>query len=150
MCLYTHAGLAALNFTQFPMNIEIHPESSEGIAAFPCQHDTAPIITWIVNNTASSNIDVDVGIMTCTSPLPNGPPLHTLKIPSDREYNMTEVVCVALFRDGSPTQTTPPVYLILQGSSCMHCFASASINYIYQVHMILTVLCICTHVCHLA
>ena len=107
-----HAGFAA--FIQFPMSVDVQPESSGGIAVFFCQHDTAQIITWQVNETMLSNIDAS-NITACTSPIPNGPLLHTLKIPSERQYNNTEIVCLALFLDGSQTGT-PAVYLTLQGT----------------------------------
>ena len=96
------------------MDVNVRPESSGGIAVFFCQHNTAEIITWLVNDTTLSNIAAS-NITECTSSIPNGPPLHTLKIATEREYNMTEVVCLALFLDGSRAERTTPVDLILQG-----------------------------------
>ena len=39
--------------------------------------------------------------------------MKTLTIPATLEYNGTDVVCVALFDDGSPSEETPPVSLLV-------------------------------------
>ena len=80
---------------------------------FNCQHDTADTVGWLLNSTSLSHLEEQFN--TCIHPLPYGAPLHQLKIPSNLEYNMTTVVCLALFLDGSRPEMTNPVYLILQG-----------------------------------
>lgn len=89
----------------------VSPSSSEGFAVFTCQHDTADIVSWEVNGSSY----LDVNIIISTHPLPHGAPLHKLNITDFRESNLTVVVCLALFLDGSATQLTEPAFLILQG-----------------------------------
>lgn len=84
-------------------------------AVFNCQHDSADIVTWLVNSTSLSSLGTQ-SITECINTLPDGAQLHQLKIPAISEYNMTEIVCRALFLDcNSAPQMTDPVYLIFKG-----------------------------------
>ena len=80
-------------------------------AVFSCRHLTALIILWRVN-----------GSLVGRTPPPDITPgttrddgdnlVDTLSIAALREYNGTEVVCVAKFDDGSPDEETFPAELI--------------------------------------
>lgn len=65
-----------------------------------CRH-TSPgtIIGWRMNvlSPVSAFPDITTGFI-----IENGTVVYTLSIPARSEYNGTEVVCLAVFRDGSP------------------------------------------------
>ena len=90
------------------------PSSSDDFAVFNCQHDTADIVSWEVNGTSLTYLDINITISVHL--LPYGAPLHRLKIPIDREYNQTAIVCLAIFLSGAAPQMTEPAFLILQGT----------------------------------
>ena len=83
-------------------------------AVFRCRHPTADIIGWRVNGSSvGQNHPTDITPGTTRDD--DGNLVNTLTIIARPEYNGTEVQCVALFRDGSPTVTSPPS--VLQGYS---------------------------------
>lgn len=86
---------------------------SEQEAVFRCRHrSTGAIIGWRVNETA---VEIFSDI-TPYSIRENGSIIYMLTIPVKSEYNETEVVCVALFYDGSQPEETPFVKLyIMEG-----------------------------------
>ena len=78
---------------------------------FRCRHEQPDaIISWLINGTSSNQYsDVIDGSISES----DGTFVYTLTIPAIPVYNGTEVVCLATFIDGSPSETTPPVMLIL-------------------------------------
>ena len=84
-----------------------------GPAIFRCHHMSPEIvvIAWSVNGSLISVFpDITTGFVN-----ENGTQVYTLIIPVRSEYNGTEVVCIALFMDGSPTEATLPAKLIITG-----------------------------------
>ena len=70
-----------------------------------CRH-TSPegIIGWRVNGSSFVQFpDITTGSIN-----ENGALVYTLTIPVWSEYNGTVVVCLALFTDGTPPESTPP------------------------------------------
>ena len=43
------------------------------------------------------------------------PPLHTLHVNAHSGFNKSSVQCVAIFNNGNPSETSPPVEIIIQG-----------------------------------
>lgn len=76
---------------------------------FRCGHRAAQAyINWQINGTQVQNFtEFKLGPSSDGS----GGIVHTLTIPARPEYSGTEVVCLAFFLDGSPTEETPPVTL---------------------------------------
>ena len=79
-------------------------------AVFRCRHLTADSIAWTVNGSSARQFRPDISTDTIDE---NGIQVDVLIIPIRREYNGTEVVCVALFIDGSPPDESPPATLII-------------------------------------
>ena len=74
-----------------------------------CRHmSPEAVIGWRVNGSSVGQFPN----ITTSSNDENGARVYSLTIPARSEYNMTEVVCQALFTDGSPTESTPPATLI--------------------------------------
>ena len=74
-------------------------------AVYRCRH-TSPqaIIGWRVNGSSLVQFpDITTGSID-----ENGALVYTLTIPARSEYNGTVVVCLALFTDGTPPESTPP------------------------------------------
>ena len=85
-------------------------------ATFRCCHSgissMAVTISWTINGSQVDRFpDHDFNRGSVINE--NGDTVHTLTILARSEYNGTEVVCVALFRDGSPPESTPPVTLTI-------------------------------------
>ena len=80
----------------------------QAAAVFRCRHTSVEtFIFWRVNGSAVGLLpDITTGSIS-----ENGAVVYTLTIPARSEYNGTEVVCVAAFLDGSPTESTPPATL---------------------------------------
>lgn len=96
------------DFIEFPSHqvCELNEE-----AVFKCGHQsTHAHINWRVNSTPVQNFpEFKLGISR-----PDGTSrilVHTLTIPAQPEYNGMEVLCLALFTNGSPTEEIPPVTL---------------------------------------
>ena len=104
--MYNRSG-----FAEVPSNETINLRSME-LVVFRCSHmSSEAIIVWLVNGSLGLYCpDITTGSIS-----ENGTPVYTLIIPARSEYNGTEVVCVAVFTDGSPTETTPPATLIITG-----------------------------------
>ena len=100
-------------FDEAPVSVEV-PVGSE--AVFRCRHSTADAIDWRVNRTfvgRNPPPDITLGIIT-----EGGNLVDTLAIVASLDYNGTTIVCVAVFRDGSPDETSqPPAVLRVQGES---------------------------------
>ena len=89
-----------------PSNVTL-PIRSQTEAVFRCQHQSADVISWRVNGSSVRQFpDITTGSIN-----ENGAIVYTLTIPARSEYNGTEVVCLALFIDGSPSEVTPTVIL---------------------------------------
>lgn len=79
-------------------------------AVFRCQHQTADIVSWIVNG--SSRRDFPDDIIPASTSDHDGSLVYTLTIPAKSEYNGTEIVCMAVFlSDPGDNEETPPVTL---------------------------------------
>ena len=74
-----------------------------------CRHmSSEAVIGWRVNGSSVGQFpNIEIG-----SVIENGTRVYTLTIPVTLKYNMTEVVCVAIFTDGSTPESTPPATLI--------------------------------------
>lgn len=79
---------------------------------FRCGHRSAHAqINWIINDTQVHNFtDIKHGSSRLDG---SGAIVYTLTVPARPVYNAIEVVCLAFFADGSPTETTPPVNLTI-------------------------------------
>jgi hypothetical protein len=87
----------------------------QGTATFWCQHPQTNNIEWLVNGiplheASLSNISVNIQFKG------SGVTTHTLLIGTLLEYSKTTVKCVGIFSDGSPSQYTERVRLLIQGN----------------------------------
>ena len=82
-------------------------------ALFRCRHERQDAtINWLINGTPSARYsDVSVGFIRES----DGTFVDTLTIPAIPVYNGTEVVCLATFTDGSPSERTPPAVMTVTG-----------------------------------
>ena len=101
----------AIGFVMTPFSLNKTVE--QGVAVFHCQHNSSDGITWRVNgiSTASPNVTTQVirlGDRRFRS---------SLSIATLPDFNNTTIECGAVFFDGSPLQFTPPVTLLIQGTS---------------------------------
>lgn len=87
------------------------PQNQE--ALFRCRHERQDAtIHWLMNMFSTTIYsDVIEGSIEESS----GTFVETLTIPAIPVYNGSEIVCVAIFIDGSPTETTPSVTLKITG-----------------------------------
>ena len=94
---------------------------------FRCRHQSPEaIIGWLVNGSSVGQFpDITIGSVT-----EDGTKVYTLTIPARSEYNKTTVVCVALFVNGSPPESTPPTTLMFHTglSKCTYRIIIASYN----------------------
>ncbi|MCG8621986.1 MAG: hypothetical protein MJE68_08340, partial [Proteobacteria bacterium] len=100
------------NFIEIPSSVTIEVENGvEMDAVFRCRHQCIEAgISWLMNGSSSRlHPDVVVGFIRDS----NGTRIDTLTIPAIPQYNGTEIVCVATFIDGSPSEVTPPANLIV-------------------------------------
>ena len=76
---------------------------------FRCRHMSSnAFIFWRVNGLPSRDFpDIRSGSVN-----ENDNIVHTLTVPAEPQYNGTEVVCFAVFLDGSPTEMTPAATII--------------------------------------
>ena len=90
------------------MEIELGSTSITS-AVHRCRHTSREaIIGWRVNGSLLGQFpDITTGSIN-----ENGALVYTLTIPARSEYNGTVVVCVALFTDGTPSESTPPATVI--------------------------------------
>ena len=81
------------------------------LAEFRCQHQRADaIISWRVNETFRAGQFPDIINDRIAG---NGRDVFTLTVPANMERNMTEIVCLAVFVDGTPPAFTPSAILIV-------------------------------------
>ena len=83
-------------------------------AVFRCRDPTAINIGWILNRSEVMVASPPPGITLGS---------NTLTIVTQSNYNETEVVCLALFRNGSVE--TPPVTLLIQGTAMIQIKSSS-------------------------
>ena len=91
--------------------VEIENGTEENVV-FRCRHQRLDaVIGWQIDRLPHGHYPdiVDGSIRS------NGTLVYTLIIPARLEYNRTEVVCQALFPDGSPIESTPPAVLFITG-----------------------------------
>ena len=101
----------SVEFAEYPSNLTLLIESGKE-AVFRCRHQsTVADITWNING---SSIRIFPEIIEA-SENENGIRVDTVKIPTNREHNMTEVVCVAIFRGRDQESETPTALLVMQG-----------------------------------
>ena len=102
------------DFAESPLPVMIEYESDvEKNALFRCRHQLKEAnIAWQVNGSSSAH---NLDDTTRGTILNNDSLVETLTIPALLEYNGTTVVCVAVFTDGSPTESTPAVTLTVTG-----------------------------------
>ena len=76
---------------------------------YRCRHTSSEVlIIWTVNGSPSSDFpDIRSGSVN-----ENNKMVHTLTVPAEPQYNGTVVECLAIFRDGSPTEVTPAATII--------------------------------------
>ena len=102
---FSHAEFAEVPES---MMVEIGGEP----AVFRCRHvSVEAIIGWRVNGSSPAHFP-DIELSTIRE---NGVIVYTLSIPASSEYNETEVIGEAFFRNGSLPESTPPATLILTG-----------------------------------
>ena len=79
---------------------------------FRCGHRSAQAqINWKIDGIPVHNFtDIIHGSSRLDG---SGAIVYTLTVPARPEYNAIEVVCLAFFADGSPTEATPPVNLTI-------------------------------------
>ena len=98
-----------------PTNLTVAPGMQ---ATFRCRHQTPSTIGWRVNGTSINklpNQDIIPGIVRTDC----GQFVDNLSIVSLLEYNGTEIVCVAIFSNGS-SEVTPKAVLIMR-EGCWKC-----------------------------
>ena len=102
------------NFIEIPSSVTIEVENGVEVdAVFRCRHQRIEAgIHWLINGSLSILYPDVVDSFIRES---NGTCVETLTIPAIPGYNGTEVVCVATFIDGSPSEVTPPANLIIIG-----------------------------------
>ena len=79
-------------------------------AVFRCRHLTADSIAWTVNGSSATQLGPNIRTDIINE---NGIQVYILIIPIRREYNGTEIVCVALFIDGSLPDESPLAILTI-------------------------------------
>ena len=103
------------NFTcafQHPLSVNVTIGEE---AVFLCQHPSVNI-DWRLNGTTLRASFFPQGVSINQSPLPGGGGFqHTLTITALLEYDNTTIECVTESSVGSPTESTVPVILRVQG-----------------------------------
>ena len=103
------------------VNFEITPSPltvavEQRIATFYCQHLRCDSISWRVNGIAENKINLpNISIQSDEIQQIGGGKIYSLSIGTLLEFNQTTVECVAVFFDGTPSQVTPHVTLLIQG-----------------------------------
>ena len=95
-------------FVEVPSNVTV--ELGTPPPPLRCHHTSLEaLITWRVNGSLVGQFsDIRSGSIN-----ENGNIVYTLTIPAELQYNGTEVVCLAVFLDGSPTERTPAATILL-------------------------------------
>ena len=99
-----------IDFAEVPTPVIINVSENQNVL-FRCRHERQDALyNWLINGTPSSRYsDVSAGSISES----DGTFVYTLTIPTIPVYNGTEVVCVATFFDGPPSERTPPVMLFI-------------------------------------
>ena len=101
-----------VGFAETPSSVMV--ELGMTTPPFRCRHNSSEAITyWRVNGSMVPSRqfpDIRSGFV-----IGNGTKVYTLNIPARSDYNGTEVVCLAVYLDGSPIERTPPATLIFTG-----------------------------------
>ena len=79
------------------------------VATFYCQHLSCDGIAWLVNGTSLNKIN------SPNITISSSGTVRLLSIETLLEYSGTTVECVALFFDGTPSISSLPVTLMIQG-----------------------------------
>ena len=97
-----------IGFAEIPASVAV--ELGTVTPSCRCRHMILDAhISWSVNGSPSGWFpDITSGFVN-----ESGIIVYTLTIPAEPQYNGTEVVCVAVFFDGSPTETTPAAIILL-------------------------------------
>ena len=108
-------------------------------ATFFCQHPTSDGINWRVNGQSLSVLNSPNIRSSSNNPQSNGGKLYSLSIGALSEFNQSSVVCVAIFLDGTSSQYTPPVTLLVQGQLNITVILLRDIHACmqYQAHVLL-------------
>ena len=85
----------------------------QGTATFQCQHSLADNINWLLNGITINR--VGLGLVSSIVQFNGSFATYTLSIGTLIEYNQTKIECVATFMDGSLSQFTEHVTLLIQG-----------------------------------
>ena len=103
---------SGLGFTESPFSVNITVGEE---AIFQCQYQNT-LIDWRLNGTTLRASFFPQGVSINQSPLPGGGGIqHTLTITALLEYDNTIIECVTESSVGSPTESTVPVILRVQG-----------------------------------
>ena len=107
MWLYNYSSIVYISeFTIVPTSQEV--EIGEQ-ATFQCQHSTAQILYWRFNgNTVGSS--PPSGVSRSTSEDGDNTVL-VLTVSGSQQYNISEIVCIAAFFNGSFEVSRPAAYL---------------------------------------
>ena len=99
----------AENFELTPSPLTVAIE--QGRAVFKCQHSLCDFVNWVVNKTSSDKLP------NVTESIQNEGNILTYLLSFDNldGYNQSEIQCLAVFVDGSPTLFTEPATLLIQG-----------------------------------
>ena len=131
---YIYAKELIIENIFFSATFEIVPSSltvavEQETATFYCQHSNSDGINWRVDGLSLNVLNSPNIHSSSSNPQINGAKLYSLSIKTVSEFNQSNVVCVAVFFDESPSQYTPPVTLLIQGLSVSHCVLLCIIIY---------------------
>ena len=116
--------IATFAISPSPLTVAVEQET----AVFYCQHLTSDGINWRVNGQSLNILNSPNIISSSDNPQSNGIKVYSLSIRILSEFNQSTVVCVATFFDGSPSQFTSPVTLLIQGLSTMAIVTNYLVN----------------------
>ena len=102
--------IASIDFTEVPASQQVFVGEA---AVFRCRHPTAVAIAWRVNGSTVGQIPPP-DIIPGTARDDDSMLVNILSIIACPECNGTEVVCVAVFFDGSYPEVSPTA--VLQGT----------------------------------
>ena len=105
-----------VNFEITPSPLTVAVEQRN--ATFYCQHTTSDSISWIVNGISLNMINSSNIRSSSSTEQNDGVKIYSLLIMGNEtllELNHSTIECVAVFFDGSPSQLTQPVTLLVQG-----------------------------------
>ena len=119
-----------IGFSEAPSSVTIIIGNS--VAIFRCRHQRSDVIIgWQINE---SPIGLHPEVMTGSIQDSNDTRIDTLSIPVIPEYNGTEVVCFAIFTDGSSNEMTPAAILTVIITGWQNYLISMYIIIVIMVH----------------